>query len=415
METYLNGSNSSSSNDNNYDDDNSSNNDYDETSDIDLDNYNSVILLSKESINNNNNNNNNKKTLKRKNDDASIYQDDCKRLLSLSEDANKSLLSFETNSEMVNIISNHEKIVSNGTESFIVYASTEMPREHVECLIMFKEEIKLIRREYAQLVHRQQLLRNFNTNSTSYSGEMIKKMINIILKIDNNMPIDKYKDVVREALYIYHLVVSKMTGPKHLKRLRTPELHFDFCTLIALLSHNVEIVKNISTKYRVSSIIQFVSALDCQWYLSVVPNILSVFNRSNSICQTLCFSYERHAQVNITLCLTYALTEINTTNLVLGVILYLFPECLEDIKRAELIKDESLIVPLARKIMEHLRSLWIEKSDIANAAHFLLGSCVEGLDTIKVFRKQNYDKKILAVSVMVQQKLKQLAQSMNYY
>lgn len=65
--------------------------------------------------------------------------------------------------------------------------------------------------------------------------------------------------------------------------------------------------------------------------------------------------------------------------------------------------------------MEHLRSLWIEKSDIANAAHFLLGSCVEGLDTIKVFRKQNYDKKILAVSVMVQQKLKQLAQSMNYY
>nr|BDT62344.1 MAG: wsv282-like protein [Melicertus latisulcatus majanivirus] len=318
--------------------------------------------------------------------------------------------------EVVDIIYRHERQVMSDSELYLGYASTKMPKEFVECLLMFRDEMTLILQEYARLRRSQQLLGNFNTNSINYADEMVKKMIDIILRIDkNSMSVDKYRDVVREALYIYHLVVSKMTGPKHLKRLRTPELHFDFCMLIALLSHNVENVKNISTKYRVSSIIQFVSALDCQWYLSVVPSILSVFNRSNSICHALSFSYMRHAQVNITLCLVFALTETNTTNLVLGVILYLFPESLESIKTNELIKDESLIIPLCRKIKEHLRSQWIDRMDITNAAYLLLGSCTDGLDTIKVFKKHNYDKKIVAVSIMIQQKLKQLNQSICFH
>nr|BDT62231.1 MAG: wsv282-like protein [Penaeus semisulcatus majanivirus] len=439
-----------------------------DTSDIDLDDYTSVLLLYNDSkqhvnenditatinntncCNNNTNNSNRMKKKKKKNRNAlkryyydsnnNRHKDKKKQKLKHGQkttvalklspsppppplplplprpSCNKQPLVITNRKEVVDIILRHERQVMSGSEIFLGYASTKMPKKHVECLSMFRDEMKLILREYARLRRRQQLLGSFNTNSINYSTEIIKKMIDIILRIDkNNMSVDKYKDVVREALYIYHLVVSKMTGPKHLKRLRTPELHFDFCVLIALLSHNVEAVKSISAKYRVSSIIQFVSALDCQWYLSVVPDILSVFNRSNSICQALSFSHMERAQVNVTLCLVFALTDTNTVNLVLGVILYLFPESLERIKRTELIHDESLIVPLSRLIMEHLRSQWISRSDITNAAYLLLGSCTDGLDTIKLFKKHSYDKKIAAVSVMVQQKLKQLNHSIYYH
>jgi len=430
-----------------------------DTSDIDLDDYMSVLLLyndskqhvnkndSKQHVNKNditNNNSNRMKKKKKKNrnilkryyyDSNNNRHEDKKKQKKTHGDGssppplplplplpqpqlscNKQPLVITNRKEVVDVILRHERQVMSGSEIFLGYASTKMPKKHVECLSMFRNEMTLILREYARLRRRQQLLGSFNTNSINYSDEMIKKMIDIILRIDkNNMPVDKYKDVVREALYIYHLVVSKMTGPKHLKRLRTPELHFDFCVLIALLSHNVEAVKSISAKYRVSSIIQFVSALDCQWYLSVVPDILSVFNRSNSICQALSFSHMERAQVNVTLCLVFALTDTNTVNLVLGVILYLFPESLERIKRTELIHDESLIVPLSRLIMEHLRSQWISRSDITNTAYLLLGSCTDGLDTIKLFKKHSYDKKIAAVSVMVQQKLKQLNHSIYYH
>nr|BDV49871.1 MAG: wsv282-like protein [Metapenaeopsis lamellata majanivirus] len=418
--------------------------DEDDDNDEDLDNYQSILLMSKNdtnhiiekkfehdnSIHSNNIDNKNipfcssfdmKETLEIKHDNTSkkniTYEYDSSNNRKDTEEGQEDKrgpLLITNPKEVVDEILREEKKTSS--ETIIGYALSKYSKESVESLSMFKEEIILILQMYAKMKCRQQLLGNFNTNSTNYSEEMVKKMIEIISRIDkNSMALDKYRDVVREALYIYHLVVSKMTGPKHLKRLRTPDLHFDFCVIVALLAHNIEVNKSNFSKYRATSLIQFVSALDCQWYLSVVPNILSVFNSSSSICQIIGFSALKHAKINIILCLLFNIFEKKPNNLVLATILYLYPESLNVIKQNGLIRDEASVIALSKKIKIHLDDYWIYQSDIHCAANLLIGQWTEGLNIIKLFKKQHYDKKVIAISLLVQQRLKQLNQTVEYY
>nr|BDT62902.1 MAG: wsv282-like protein [Trachysalambria curvirostris majanivirus] len=328
---------------------------------------------------------------------------------------NKKKLRITNPREVVDEILREERQTINDSEDFF-NSSFRFSKEQVSCLSTFKNEIAIILHKYASLKRKQQLLGSFNTNSVNYLDEMIKKMVDIIMRFDkNNMPLDKYRNVVREALFLYHLIVSKMTGPKHLKRLRTPELHFDFCVIIALLSHNINVKEDLFKKCRMSNIIQFLSALDCSWYLQVINKLLSVFNSSSLICNKLSLSSIEHAQVDITLCLCHEFTKKSHTNIIVGIILYLFPKYLKRIRDSKLVRDNNTIRQLSKDIKEHLRVKNISQYTIQMSTYFLQGYIIDKQDTLKLFKRQHYDIKIVAIALLIYQRILQNYNTISYH
>ena len=154
--------------------------------------------------------------------------------------------------------------------------------------IEFANEIETVIVTYFSLVLLQCAMNNYNNNSSGYCEDMVHKMIGIINDIPREeMSHEKYQSVVRDALYIYCIVISKLTGPEHLKRLRTPRQQSKFCYLIAMLVNNLPIDSDLSLAGKSTNLVQFASGMSDPAYRMAVRNLSSVFNNSYSVNKAL--------------------------------------------------------------------------------------------------------------------------------
>lgn len=300
--------------------------------------------------------------------------------------------------------------------------------ENYHCLsqlcskMIFYREIHTVISLYLSLVYIQRAMNNDNTNSSGYSEGMVTKMLNIIGKIPyREMSREKYISVGRDALYLYQNVITDMTGPKHSKRLRTPQQQADFCYVIAMLVNDVPIASDLTLAGKVTNLVQFASAMGDPAYRLAVHKMACVFNSSYSVYKVL--NLERKPLICADLILSIlsarnkSLTERKPRTLTQSVFLYLYPNLRDNLRASGLTSEENSLGTTVKLVSQQLKFEGIDKQSLEDGCSIITGSYdnAEGV-TLKCFGPGIKDVKTVGLStLMIDRMRKRIKRNLPFY
>nr|BDT61789.1 MAG: wsv282-like protein [Penaeus monodon endogenous nimavirus]GBG35507.1 wsv282-like protein [Penaeus monodon endogenous nimavirus] len=308
-------------------------------------------------------------------------------------------------------LANEERTAMEVTEIALTQGSISMSESDREALLTFYREIKTIISAYLSLVHIQRTLNNYNTNSSNYPEGMVKKILSIIRHIPRHeMSMEKYHVVCRDALFLYYTIITRMTGPKHSKRLRTPYRQFYFCGVLAMLVNDVPVASDLTVSGKETSLVQFASAVGNPAYQTAVHDISSVYNSSYSVYKALGLSRSQLTDANMVLAIISAhntqLSDRKPRTMAQGALLYRNPELVDRMRASGLVQDESSLGSTSRAVAAQLRIAGVSNKTIDDASHFLHGSYNQEGITLKCFGSGQRDLKTVASSVLVTEDLR---------
>lgn len=282
--------------------------------------------------------------------------------------------------------------------------------------VEFINEIKTVIATYFSLVFLQRAMNNNNNNSSGYYEDMVHKMIGIINNIPREeMSHEKYQSVVRDALYIYCIIISKMTGPEHLKRLRTPKQQSKFCYMIAMLVNNLPIDSDLSLAGKSTNLVQFASGMSDPAYRMAVRNLSSVFNSSYSVSKALKLPSSYLVMVNQILSILSSkntlLCERKPRTLAQSVYLY-YDHRLRDLLRSSgLTSEESSLGATVRLISQQLAVDGIDDESLEDGLCMIAGKLeVDGV-MLKSLGGGQKDIKLVGLSTLLAQRFRKDART----
>nr|BDT63492.1 MAG: wsv282-like protein [Sesarmops intermedium nimavirus]GBG35574.1 wsv282-like protein [Sesarmops intermedium nimavirus] len=288
--------------------------------------------------------------------------------------------------------------------------------------VMFYREIYAVISLYLSLVYIQRAMNNDNTNSSGYSEGMVTKMLSIIGKIPHNeMSREKYVSVGRDALYLYQNVITDVTGPKHSKRLRTPQQQADFCYVIAMLVNDVPIASDLTLAGKATNLVQFASAMGDPAYRLAVHKMACVFNSSYSVYKVL--SLERKSLIcadqilSILSARNKSLSERKPRTLTQSVFLYLCPNLRDKLRASGLTSEESSLGTAVKLVSQQLRFEGIDKQSLEDGCSIISGSYdnAEGV-TLKCLGLGIKDIKTVGLSTLMTDRIrKRIKRNLPFY
>ena len=288
--------------------------------------------------------------------------------------------------------------------------------------ILFYREIHSVITLYLSLVYIQRAMNNDNTNSSGYSEGMVTKMLNIIGKIPHNeMNREKYISVGRDALYLYQNVITDVSGPKHSKRLRTPQQQADFCYVIAMLVNDMPIASDVMLAGRATNLVQFASAMGDPAYRLAVHKMVCVFNSSYSVYKVL--GLERKSLIYADQILSILssrnkiLSERKPRTLTQSVFLYLHPNLRDKLRASGLTSEESSLGTAVKLVSQQLKFEGIDKQSLEDGYSIINGSYddTEGL-TLKCLGLGIKDMKTVGLSTLMTVRMrKRIKRNLPFY
>nr|AKS10633.1 wsv282-like protein [Metopaulias depressus WSSV-like virus] len=339
----------------------------------------------------------------------------------------KALSSIAASSNPANsfrpVASIFSKLKSSSSPSF----SQKMSENHYNLSqlcskVIFYREIHSVISLYLSLVYIQRAMNNDNTNSSGYSEGMVTKMLNIIGKIPHDeMSREKYISVGRDALYLYQNVITDVTGPKHSKRLRTPQQQADFCYVIAMLVNDVPIASDLTLAGKATNLVQFASTVGDPAYRLAVNKMACVFNSSYSVYKVL--SLERQSLICADQILTIlsarnkSLSERKPRTLTQSVFLYLHPDLRDKLRASGLTSEESSLGTAVKLVSQQLKFEGINKQSLEDGCSIISGSYddAEGV-TLKCLGLGIKDIKTVGLStLMVDRMRKRIKRNLPFY
>ena len=264
-------------------------------------------------------------------------------------------------------------------------------------------------------------MNNDNTNSSGYSEGMVTKMLNIIGKIPHDeMSREKYVSVGRDALYLYQNLITDVTGPKHSKRLRTPQQQADFCYVIAMLVNDVPIASDLTLAGKATSLVQFASAMGDPAYRLAVHKIACVFNSSYSVYKIL--RLDRRTLIRADHILTVlsarskSLGERKPRTLSHSVFLYLCPNLRDELRASGLTSEESSLSTAVKLVSQQLQFEGVTKESLEDGCNIISGSYdVDGV-TLKCLGVGVKDIKMVGLATLVTDRLrKRIKRNLPFY
>ena len=293
--------------------------------------------------------------------------------------------------------------------------------EQICSKVIFYREIHAVISLYLSSVYIQRAMNNDNTNSNGYSEGMVTKMLNIIGKIPHNeMSREKYVSVGRDALYLYKNVITDLTGPKHSKRLRTPQQQADFCFIIAMLVNDVPFASDLTLAGKATNLVQFASAMGDPAYRLAVHKMTSVFNSSYSVFKALGLDRQSLARVNQILTILSArsksLNERKPRTLTQSVFLYLYPNLKDKLRASGLTSEESSLANAVKLVSQQLKFEGVTKESLEEGCKVISGSYdVDGV-TLKCMRQGEKDMKTVGLSTLLINRLrKRIKRNLPFY
>ena len=320
-------------------------------------------------------------------------------------------------SRMAKLLSNIAA-ASNYTNNFQPAASTFTKIENHHSLfticskVIFYREIHSIISLYLLLVYIQRAMNNDNINSNGYPEEMVTKMLDIIGKIPREeMSQDKYVSVGRDALYLYQKMITDVTGPKHSKRLRTPQQQADFCYVIAMLVNDMSIDSDLTLAGKTTNLVQFASTVGHPAYRLAVHKVTCVFNSSYSVYKVL--NLERKLLIHVNQILTIlsvrnrSLSERKPRTLTQSVFLYLRPNLKDKLRVSGLTTEESSLGTVVKLVSRKLRFEGVDQQSLEDGCSIIAGSydTAEGV-TLKCLGSDIKDIKILGLATLMVDKMR---------
>lgn len=290
--------------------------------------------------------------------------------------------------------------------------SKHYPLAQVCSKVIFYREIHTVISLYLSLVYIQLVMNNNNTNSSGYSEGMVTKMLNILDKIPHEeMSRDKYVSVGRDALYLYQNVITDVTGPKHSKRLRTPQQQADFCYVIAMLVNDAPIASDLTLAGKATNLVQFASAMGDPAYRLAVHKMACVFNSSYSVYKVL--NLDRHQLMLADQILSVlsvrnkSLGERKPRTLTQSVFLYLQPELRDRLRTSGLTSEESSLGTAVRLVSQQLLYEGVNLSSLEDGCRLMCGNYVspEGFN-LKCLGSGEKDVKIVGLSTLLCDRLR---------
>lgn len=285
-------------------------------------------------------------------------------------------------------------------------------KPHIPPNIEFADEIKTVITTYLSLVFLQRAMNNTNNNSSGYYGDMVDKMIDIINNIPREeMTHEKYQSTVKDALYMYCIVVSKLTGPEHLKRLRTPKLHSCFCYLIAMMANNLPIDSDLTLANKSTNLVQFASGMSDPAYRTAIHNLSNVFNNSYSVMKALDLPPRYFMMVNQILAILSTkntpLFERKPRTLAQSAYLYFDPSLRDPLISSGLPREQNSLgaaVKLVAKQFGHTCANW---ESLEDGLYMLEGRFESEGVTLKSLGGGQKDIKIVGISTVLTEMLRQ--------
>lgn len=282
--------------------------------------------------------------------------------------------------------------------------------------VEFVREIRTVISSYLSQVFLQRAMNNNNNNSSGYYEDMVHKMINIINKIPRDeMTQEKYESVVRDALYVYYTVVSKITGPKHLKRLRTPKQQAVYCYIIAMLANGIPIDSDLSLAGRSTSLVQFSSAMSDKAYKMAVHLLPNVFNNSYSVNKALNLHRNHLLTVNLILSMlsvkNTALCERKPRTLAQSVYIFYDLNLKDKLRASGLISEESSLGAAVRLVAQQLAIDGISRDTIEDGFNVVSGHFSVGESTLKSLGAGQKDVKTVAIAMVLNERIRKEART----
>lgn len=282
--------------------------------------------------------------------------------------------------------------------------------------IEFVNEIKTVIATYFSLVFLQRAMNNNNNNSSGYYEDMVHKMIGIINNIPREeMSHEKYQSVVRDALYIYCIVVSKLTGPEHLKRLRTPKQQSKFCYMIAMMVNNLPIDSDLSLAGQSTNLVQFASGMSHPAYRMAVRNLSSVFNNSYSVNKALRLPPSYLVMVNQILSIlsskSTSLCERKPRTLAQSVYLYYDHRLRNSLRSSGLTSEESSLGATVRLVSQQLAVDGIDDESLDDGLCMVAGKLDVDGAMLKSLGGGQKDIKIVGLSTLLTQRFRKEART----
>nr|GBG35364.1 wsv282-like protein [Hemigrapsus takanoi nimavirus] len=282
--------------------------------------------------------------------------------------------------------------------------------------VEFVNEIKTVIAIYISLVFLQRAMNNKNNNSICYCEDMVRKMIGIINNIAREeMPHEKYQSVVRDALYIYCIVVSKLTGPEHLKRLRTPKQQSKFCYMIAMMVNNLPIDSDLSLAGKSTNLVQFASGMSDPAYRMAVRNLSSVFNNSYSVNKALKLPPSYLVMVNQILSIlsskNTSLCERKPRTLAQSAYLYYDHGLRDSLRSSGLTSEESSLGAAVRMVSQQLAVDGIDEESLEDGLCIAAGKLDVDGAMLKSLGGGQKDIKIIGLSTLLTQRFRKEART----
>lgn len=279
-------------------------------------------------------------------------------------------------------------------------------KPHIPPNIEFANEIKTVITTYLSLVFLQRAMNNTNNNSIGYYGDMVDKMIDIINNIPREeMTHEKYQSAVRDALYIYCIVVSKLTGPEHLKRLRTPKLHSCFCYLIAMMVNNLPIDSDLTLASKSTNLVQFASGMSDPAYRTAIHNLSNVFNNSYSVVKALNLPSRYFIMVNQILAMLSTkntpLFERKPRTLAQSAYLYFDHRLRDPLISSGLPREQNSLGAAVRLVAKQLACSWINWDSLEDGLCMTEGKFESEGVTLKSLGGGQKDVKIIGISTVM--------------
>ena len=255
------------------------------------------------------------------------------------------------------------------------------PLAQVCSKVIFYREIHSVIAMYLSLVYIQRVMNNNNTNSSGYSEGMVTKMFNILDKIPHDeMSRDKYVSVGRDALYLYQNIITDVTGPKHSKRLRTPQQQVDFCYVIAMLVNDAPIASDSTFAGKATNLVQFASAMGDPAYRLAVHKMACVFNSSYSVYKVLNLDRSKLMLADLILSVlsvrNKSLSERKPRTLTQSVFLFLQPELRDLLRSSGLTSEESSLGTAVKLASQQLQYEGVTLSSLEDGCRIMCGNYI---------------------------------------
>nr|BDT63047.1 MAG: wsv282-like protein [Trachysalambria curvirostris nimavirus] len=308
----------------------------------------------------------------------------------------------------------------NSTQSNDSY-STSHSLSKVCSKVIFYREIHAVISVYLSLVYIQRAMNNNNTNSIGYPEGMVAKMLDIIDKIPHDeMNRDKYISVGRDALFLYQNIITDVTGPRHSKRLRTPQQQAYFCYVIAMLVNDQPIASDVSLTGKATNLVQFASAMIDPAYRLAVHKMASVTNSSYTVFKVLGLDRESLARADAILAILSArskpLGERKPRTLAQSVFLYLYPNLRDKLRASGLIHEESSLGTAVRLVSQQLIQDGITTESLEEGYSITCGSYISEGNTLKCFGPGSKDIKTVALATLMADRLRRrMKRDLPYY